>query len=521
MAGAASAHLAATATREDTSQQRAGRTRRTSADPQRAQQGATAVAAAALAALDSLSRIQHLADASPQVAQLRLLQALADSHYAPVSQLAGAPEEKELIQGQFASAELPPQRQPTPRGNNTGLPDQLKRGIESLSGLSMDHVRVHFNSSQPAQLNALAYAQGSDIHLAPGQEQHLPHEAWHVVQQAQGRVRPTLQLQDGVPVNDDVGLEREADVMGAKAASFAQELTAGPIKTPPGGSDPATINQAQSPSGIELPVQRIIGAGEKSGTKVKGPDNRDSSPSDALSWTIVAAYQPVRDEKEKINEDGSWRYILQNDHGKKIFVSGDDKDYDLVPEGWLEHYANTFISAAKGAANASLEAVKKTKAGKHAGYQGINDEGEEVMSAPRIILNMVIEFKEQVDALKANFEFILKLCEKRGSERAKRVLNFIKHLNEAADGLANFIPVLKLATSVSGVLVDRFNNIIAATDLVAAAALLSNPELMPFFLDDELTSAVKNAKKRVEVLVKLVKNAMTTYNTMKENHKQS
>jgi hypothetical protein len=27
----------------------------------------------------------------------------------------------------------------------------------------------------------------------PGQEQHLPHEAWHVVQQKQGRVKPTGQ----------------------------------------------------------------------------------------------------------------------------------------------------------------------------------------------------------------------------------------------------------------------------------------------------------------------------------------
>jgi hypothetical protein len=78
-------------------------------------------------------------------------------------------------------------------------------------------VKVHYNSSQPAQLNALAYAQGTDIHVAPGQEQHLPHEAWHVVQQAQGRVKPTMQMKDGVPVNDDVGLEREADVMGQKA----------------------------------------------------------------------------------------------------------------------------------------------------------------------------------------------------------------------------------------------------------------------------------------------------------------
>jgi hypothetical protein len=217
MAGAASAHQAATATQEETSHQKAGRTRRTSADPQRAQQGATAAAAAAPAALDSLSRLQQLANASPQVAQLRRLQALADARFAPVAQLASGPEEEELIQGKFATAQPQPQLQQAPRANNTGLPDQLKSGIESLSGLSMDDVRVHYNSSQPAQLNALAYAQGSDIHLAPGQERHLPHEAWHVVQQAQGRVRPTLQMKEGVQVNDDPGLEREADVMGAKA----------------------------------------------------------------------------------------------------------------------------------------------------------------------------------------------------------------------------------------------------------------------------------------------------------------
>jgi len=106
---------------------------------------------------------------------------------------------------------------PSPKANNTGLPNQLKAGIESLSGISMDHVKVHYNSSQPAQLNAHAYVQGSNIHLASGQEKHLPHEAWHVVQQAQGRVKPTIQMKAGVGVNDDVGLEAEADVMGTRA----------------------------------------------------------------------------------------------------------------------------------------------------------------------------------------------------------------------------------------------------------------------------------------------------------------
>jgi hypothetical protein len=68
-------------------------------------------------------------------------------------------------------------------------------------------------------LQSHAYAQGTDIHLASGQEKHLPHEAWHVVQQKQGRVKPTLQMKGAVNINDDAGLEKEADVMGAKAAS--------------------------------------------------------------------------------------------------------------------------------------------------------------------------------------------------------------------------------------------------------------------------------------------------------------
>jgi len=111
--------------------------------------------------------------------------------------------------------------------NNTGLPDNLKSGIENLSGYSMNDVKVHYNSSKPAQLQAHAYAQGTNIHLASGQERHLPHEAWHVVQQKQGRVKPTMQLKGKVNVNDDTGLENEADVMGAKALQMQTKNNVG------------------------------------------------------------------------------------------------------------------------------------------------------------------------------------------------------------------------------------------------------------------------------------------------------
>jgi hypothetical protein len=106
------------------------------------------------------------------------------------------------------------------KSSNTGLPDNLKSGIENLSGYSMDDVKVHYNSNKPAQLSAHAYAQGTDIHIASGQEKHLAHEAWHIVQQKQGRVKPTLQLKGKVNVNDDAQLEKEADVMGAKALQY-------------------------------------------------------------------------------------------------------------------------------------------------------------------------------------------------------------------------------------------------------------------------------------------------------------
>lgn len=101
--------------------------------------------------------------------------------------------------------------------NRTGIPDALRSGVERLSGVSLADVRVQFHSSEPAKLGAHAFTRGRQIHVAPGQERHLPHEAWHAVQQMQGRVRPTGSV-GGVEVNDDARLEKEADRMGEKAA---------------------------------------------------------------------------------------------------------------------------------------------------------------------------------------------------------------------------------------------------------------------------------------------------------------
>lgn len=164
---------------------------------------------------------------SNQVTQMRSLQSMADNREQDIS--------FEPIQRKV---------------NNTGLPDNLKSGIEHLSGYSMDDVKVHYNSDKPAQLQAHAYAQGTDIHLGAGQEKHLPHEAWHVVQQKQGRVKPTMQMKGKVNVNDDKGLEREADVMGAKA------VTVNSLNTD------NTLNQGFIQN-KDAPVQGFFGRGTK------------------------------------------------------------------------------------------------------------------------------------------------------------------------------------------------------------------------------------------------------------------
>jgi hypothetical protein len=101
------------------------------------------------------------------------------------------------------------------------LPSTLRSGAEALSGLSLADVLVHYDSGIPARLGASAFAAGGAIHLGPGQERHLPHETWHVVQQMQGRVPATAGPAD-LSMNTEPRLEAEADRMGSAASRGAR-----------------------------------------------------------------------------------------------------------------------------------------------------------------------------------------------------------------------------------------------------------------------------------------------------------
>lgn len=153
---------------------------------------------------ETTNQTTDFVDNSPEAQEARRLQGMADN----------SEESLELQEWQSKTQQA--------EENSTGLPDDLKANLEGMSGMSLDHVKVHYNSSKPAKLGAYAYAKFPNIYIASGQEKHLPEEAWHMVQQMQGRVKSTKKV-NGTPINDNPSLEKEAIQEGKKASGGVQK----------------------------------------------------------------------------------------------------------------------------------------------------------------------------------------------------------------------------------------------------------------------------------------------------------
>ena len=98
----------------------------------------------------ALKSLQTAADNSPRSNSITQLQATANETVN--NDLTQILKLKAKADARATSLTEPIQRQE----NNTGLPDNLKSGMENLSGLSMDDVKVHRNPDKPAQLHAHA-----------------------------------------------------------------------------------------------------------------------------------------------------------------------------------------------------------------------------------------------------------------------------------------------------------------------------------------------------------------------------
>lgn len=176
---------------------------------------------------------RHQQSARVQAADTTELQTLADNHTA---QRLSWRETVQRAAESSAGATAP--------AHHNGLPEPLKSSIEQLGGYSMDDVQVHYGSPQPAQIQAHAYTQGNHIYLAHGQERHLAHEAWHVVQQRRDPIQPTTHI-GGVAINDSPKLEREADEMGRRALTTSSTST--PTREPERAQSSATNESTHAP----------------------------------------------------------------------------------------------------------------------------------------------------------------------------------------------------------------------------------------------------------------------------------
>ena len=198
--------------------------------------------------------------------------------------------------------------------NNTGLPDTMKSNLETMSGFDMSDVRVHYNSSKPASIGALAYTRGSQIYMGPGQNKHLGHEAWHVVQQKQGRVKGNTQFK-GMSGNNNAGLEREADRMGSKALNARIPASVSdPIKQ----VNPLSIVQCRSFTNDELSsikgVKFVSGGGQLANGKNADLLVNDTKPLQAQDITealktAAERYALVAKQAHKIKEEANLNNI--------------------------------------------------------------------------------------------------------------------------------------------------------------------------------------------------------------------
>lgn len=94
--------------------------------------------------------------------------------------------------------------------NGTPLSSVEQTNYENRFALPMDDVRVYHNSDVPSKFDAGAITYGTDIYIAPGQDELLSHEMTHVAQQKLGQAKPT-DIENQLPISRESSLENNAD----------------------------------------------------------------------------------------------------------------------------------------------------------------------------------------------------------------------------------------------------------------------------------------------------------------------
>ncbi len=230
---------------------------------------------------------------------------------------------------------------------------QSKQGLSgsTSAGLTSEipsFVKVHRDSERATEMGAAAFAQGNNIHFAPGQYQPdtiegqklIGHELKHVEQQAQGRVPVTTQMK-GENVNTDSKLEAEADAAGEAFAKKSETKPA--FSSVRSAEDDAPMQKKESDSSpayvkVQRDEERLrdTGQGKETGTaqlKHFSLDESDGAQAYTSQEGQVAQEEETQKDKEKQDQELKRKYGVDTFASDDPAIGGKEKEAEQNIEG--------------------------------------------------------------------------------------------------------------------------------------------------------------------------------------------
>ena len=209
--------------------------------------------------------------------------------------------------------------------SSSGMPDETLNKMSSSFGTDFSDVNIHSDSKSATDAGALAYTQGNDIHFAPGQydpgsqsgQELLGHELSHVQQQREGRVQANNEV-NGMPLNDDKGLEAEADEGGRMAVQRATATD--------------SVPNTEQTIASKLPIQRTLNA-----------DQLNRTLNILHGQSAVTASRGGAGETTNINQSDAVRVLReQNQNIDQIKTAFDERYHQPLRDYIRFHYTDDY-----------------------------------------------------------------------------------------------------------------------------------------------------------------------------------
>jgi len=185
----------------------------------------------------------------------------------PVESNVSAPENRAALPNSALAAFI------GENGTDPGLEAAMLARISGLLGsdeVTPSPLKIHYNSLKPQQFSAKAYTRGTDIYLAPGEEDSLSHELGHVRQQALGGIQPT-RMAAGQPVNDDPLLEAQADNAGCLTGWLPTAVSGSVIQCDGNSDSDSDSDSDKKPYTKDHPPDGMVSYGANQGLTFHRP----------------------------------------------------------------------------------------------------------------------------------------------------------------------------------------------------------------------------------------------------------